>query len=557
MASACLEVSNVAIDPETMLLTGIGTGENATHWRVVRVSDGVIMDSGLGTTASFSFEAEYDTEYQLQFCVSSLPVPTITTWEQGPWDKRANLGLLADIGEPLTFRLVVWTGSEFIELSSSYSEVAWEDMVDVRDFPSALVPSDIWKTPTVSCELSAEDIALIKANGNTVYYQALTGTGWRTWGDIVDYPERHPCGALSGAYALEEELQNLRVDFFIYYDSIYHSLGYTVLANLSYFWPNVGFYPYPDAEYMDYGYVSGKTGTAIRLPGYFRRPCPNGYAFWNGSERYYGSFAVGSAAASGNGTPISIGGWVKIDGATGYGATGIGSIACLPWNLQLLPYDETNFKIWLYNNPLTVNEYEAAVLSYGVDHLVYLTYDDVTVRLYCDNVLMFSADAEADYEGNPPRSSTLTISSYSYITGADHLKYALLYFCGMERHQSCLSESELDALWNDGEGVPSEETLVCSIDGCVFSVSPPPADISGKPQIINPYVMLQWSDDGGQTWSNEYWRNPGRIGEFRRRLVWRQLGRAKDRVYRIAVSDPCKWIFVDAWVEAEVGTTRR
>lgn len=73
---------------------------------------------------------------------------------------------------------------------------------------------------------------------------------------------------------------------------------------------------------------------------------------------------------------------------------------------------------------------------------------------------------------------------------------------------------------------------------------------------INPKVMLQWSDDGGQTWSNEYWRDPGRIGEFRTRLRWLRLGYAKDRVFKIAVSDPCKWIFIDAHIEAELGTRR-
>lgn len=74
--------------------------------------------------------------------------------------------------------------------------------------------------------------------------------------------------------------------------------------------------------------------------------------------------------------------------------------------------------------------------------------------------------------------------------------------------------------------------------------------------VINPKVMLQWSDDGGQTWSNEYWRDPGKIGEFRTRLLWRKLGNAKDRVFKIAVSDPCKWRFISAEIDAEPGTRR-
>lgn len=96
------------------------------------------------------------------------------------------------------------------------------------------------------------------------------------------------------------------------------------------------------------------------------------------------------------------------------------------------------------------------------------------------------------------------------------------------------------------------------------SLSPsasPSASLSASPSAasipINPYVMLQFSDDGGQTWSNEYWRPVGRVGEHRKRLIWRQLGRARDRIFRIAVSDPCKWVFLDAHIDAEIGTGRR
>jgi hypothetical protein len=63
----CLSTAAISINPETMILSGTGTGENATHWRVVRVSDGAAMVSGTGTSASFSFPAEYGVEYQLQF----------------------------------------------------------------------------------------------------------------------------------------------------------------------------------------------------------------------------------------------------------------------------------------------------------------------------------------------------------------------------------------------------------------------------------------------------------------------------------------------------------
>ena len=51
----------------TLLIAGVGYGGSASNWRVVRVSDGTIMDSGVGTTANFEFIGEYDTDYELQY----------------------------------------------------------------------------------------------------------------------------------------------------------------------------------------------------------------------------------------------------------------------------------------------------------------------------------------------------------------------------------------------------------------------------------------------------------------------------------------------------------
>jgi hypothetical protein len=61
-------------------------------------------------------------------------------------------------------------------------------------------------------------------------------------------------------------------------------------------------------------------------------------------------------------------------------------------------------------------------------------------------------------------------------------------------------------------------------------------DIGPEPQ-----VMLRWSDDGGHTWSSEYWRNMGPIGATQTRVIWRRLGatmKSRDRVYEVSGTDP-------------------
>lgn len=56
----------------------------------------------------------------------------------------------------------------------------------------------------------------------------------------------------------------------------------------------------------------------------------------------------------------------------------------------------------------------------------------------------------------------------------------------------------------------------------------------------DPKVMLDWSDDGGRTWSNEIWRSLGKSGDFNRAARWNRLGQSRDRVYRYKVSDPVR-----------------
>lgn len=61
-----------------------------------------------------------------------------------------------------------------------------------------------------------------------------------------------------------------------------------------------------------------------------------------------------------------------------------------------------------------------------------------------------------------------------------------------------------------------------------------------------PVVLLDWSNDGGHTWSNQHPASMGRIGEYNARVRWNRLGRARDRVYRITISDPVKRVIIGA-----------
>jgi hypothetical protein len=77
--------------------------------------------------------------------------------------------------------------------------------------------------------------------------------------------------------------------------------------------------------------------------------------------------------------------------------------------------------------------------------------------------------------------------------------------------------------------------------------------LDGTQQGTNPQAMLQFSDDGGHTWSNEKWTSMGLIGQTKLRAIWRRLGSSRDRVYRIKISDPVKVVLIGAELDAVKG----
>ena len=77
---------------------------------------------------------------------------------------------------------------------------------------------------------------------------------------------------------------------------------------------------------------------------------------------------------------------------------------------------------------------------------------------------------------------------------------------------------------------------------------------SGAEEDTNPQVMMSYSNDGGNTWSNEIWQPAGKIGQYLTRVVWTRMGRARDRVYRFAGTSNTKVFLIGAYIEAEAGT---
>lgn len=78
-------------------------------------------------------------------------------------------------------------------------------------------------------------------------------------------------------------------------------------------------------------------------------------------------------------------------------------------------------------------------------------------------------------------------------------------------------------------------------------------EASGAIEDTDPQVMLQWSDDGGYTWSSERWVSAGKIGEYKTRAIWRRLGRARDRVFRVVTANRCKTMMIASYADMALG----
>ncbi len=76
--------------------------------------------------------------------------------------------------------------------------------------------------------------------------------------------------------------------------------------------------------------------------------------------------------------------------------------------------------------------------------------------------------------------------------------------------------------------------------------------LDGTGQGTNPVAMLQWSNDGGHTWSNEHTAPMCAIGQTVSRCIWRRLGNSRNRVYKMSISDPVKVFIMGAEIELEV-----
>jgi len=72
---------------------------------------------------------------------------------------------------------------------------------------------------------------------------------------------------------------------------------------------------------------------------------------------------------------------------------------------------------------------------------------------------------------------------------------------------------------------------------------------------VDPQISLRWSDDGGYTWSAYLNISMGLSGEYKKRIIWRRLGRSRQRIFEVSTGqNNVNLALYNAYLELE-GTT--
>jgi hypothetical protein len=64
---------------------------------------------------------------------------------------------------------------------------------------------------------------------------------------------------------------------------------------------------------------------------------------------------------------------------------------------------------------------------------------------------------------------------------------------------------------------------------------------------------LEWSSDGGKTWSTPITAAAGGVANYNAQMQWRRLGGGRDRIFRVKSTAACKQAWIDAYLRVTAG----
>lgn len=101
--------------------------------------------------------------------------------------------------------------------------------------------------------------------------------------------------------------------------------------------------------------------------------------------------------------------------------------------------------------------------------------------------------------------------------------------------------------------LPFETNLMLFLNRIEFLVQAGEGLVTG--QGSDPTMEVRFSRDGGKTYGNAFLVKPGKIGEYDTRSYINRLGRGRNFVCKLRVSDPVFWALLDCYADMEEGTS--
>jgi hypothetical protein len=95
----------------------------------------------------------------------------------------------------------------------------------------------------------------------------------------------------------------------------------------------------------------------------------------------------------------------------------------------------------------------------------------------------------------------------------------------------------------------SPHTASPSLDRLSFSAFILDCTTGEGPQVTVPVVELSWSNDGGADFGSPVQRSSGAVGERFSRVVWRRLGSARNRVWKVRFADSAPFSIISAEIQ--------
>lgn len=71
-----------------------------------------------------------------------------------------------------------------------------------------------------------------------------------------------------------------------------------------------------------------------------------------------------------------------------------------------------------------------------------------------------------------------------------------------------------------------------------------------QPAARDPQVILRWSKDNANTWSNQQFMGAGQAGDYKKQVRMSRMGRARQMTFEVSCTDPVPWRFVNCYLKA-------